>query len=1463
MPENPILQRMLDRLYASLMRGPSLNARPHNSRQRIDLTLLERLGDGSASQILSSLLGESQTAQINASIKAPPGFNEFNFRRSRFKSAAPETEGDNPPPSDTTDDAQIRAYQAQRSLLTRLGTLSDDARTYEQDTGVSVLSVGYPILSLPPGFIGGGTGRILAPLAMIPVTLTVSTGVRAGVTLACREQGLDRVQPNIALMAWLERETKTPISLENIGDDEGQRPLEEIAQIIKTVAGVLNLSVSNLEQLVDPAFALLGPVPKVDDLPSTPAILPGAVLGLFPVSQQGLLRDMRDLIAEPKLEGPIRPFVDASATLVTQDHDTPDAKSTEQHRPRVFAEERFISQTDPCQAQTVRLARTETGLVIHGPPGTGKSQTIANIIGDYLSNGKRVLFVCDKRTALDVVYNRLEHLGLSRLCALIHDPQADQKDLYMAVRSRLEELPNFNTSPRADAAIAKIDAELQTIHDELLAVHRSLMSEQGQSPSFHEQMGQWLAIEAVEVEGFTPQTLTGVTMNDVEQARAELEVMFRRAREINLPTSPWVNAADIQLDAYLARNPDDFRQLLASAAEDARAADASLDDRIPPFDLQQPLIHQGQQRTALGSELAWLHSDATPELLEQLRTWDPAVIKIRHTKVQEAQPWLQSIEQSPLDAELWLNVRDSLPATRVINQQLGEIDDYLEASSSFLGFLKFSANRQGKALLRSYGLSATPDDARRLKTFLTGLRSRLLAQMLLQEFAGQQPSATPSLATDDVLTRQLTLYTRGLSATAQADAQPTLANRWREALGDTTKRQALIAGLAASMPRAESLVKLETSLANVGLFSESWLGRASQASREGRRLSPTLTTLQDRFNDLEHVLRISAGLRKLPLPLGQSVKQLALAGVNDEQALAIITRTVLGNALVQRAASDPALRDLDPQRLSRHMDRYLQLEHDKRKHVIDAIIHNWTTRQKNRLLATTGSRLNSEGANLRNRLFVRGRRAMRLRQVIGVGQGMPGGDPLFDMCPVWLASPETVAQVFPREPIFDVVIFDEASQCRLEEALPVLTRARRVVIAGDPKQLPPTRFFETSLATSEDDPIVDEQDVFEAQQSEVEDLLAAALNLQIQESYLDVHYRSHNADLIEFSNKQFYNSRLQPIPGHPHNISLTPPIAMHRVNGVYEDRTNPDEARYVCQLVSELLDQKDPPSIGIATFNLAQRDLIVELLDEMASQDAAFGRRLSAARERRGKGSFEGLFVKNLENVQGDERDHIIISTGYGPTAEGRFFKRFGPLRMAGGGRRLNVLVTRARQKVHLVTSIPREVYTANEPLPQGATPNGVWLLFEYLRFAEELEFHYDQLHKTDGQGQAPTEALVKENTIEPASSFALALSHRLAQTYRIGSHAHWGNEGFCVDAALMHPSRPNGVSIGLLTDFNRFRFAEDSVAWEVYRTAMLQSQGWELQRIWSPIFLRDPTRVFDTIMREHQTIALKSSPQS
>jgi hypothetical protein len=206
----------------------------------------------------------------------------------------------------------------------------------------------------------------------------------------------------------------------------------------------------------------------------------------------------------------------------------------------------------------------------------------------------------------------------------------------------------------------------------------------------------------------------------------------------------------------------------------------------------------------------------------------------------------------------------------------------------------------------------------------------------------------------------------------------------------------------------------------------------------------------------------------------------------------------------------------------------------------------------------------------------------------------------------------------------------------------------------------------------------------------------------------------------------------------------------------------------------------------------------------LAAEDTEFGRRFAEGRVRRSESSFEGLFVKNLENVQGDERDHIIISTTFGPDPKGRFYRRFGPLGRAGGGWRLNVLVTRAREEVHLVTSIPQSVYHSLPPIPAGETPGGAWLLFSYLAYAETLAEQYEQNHRILTELKPDREAVVNVRPSQSPSTFAEAFADKLAKRNRVGSDVHWGNDGFCVDLALHHPRRAEDVTIGVLCDMSR-----------------------------------------------------------
>lgn len=1542
MSQNTILSKMLDRLFAGLASGPNLNCRPHSSRQRVDWSQFANLQDRPPAEALRQLLSE-RTTQLLPRVTAPPKPGKPKGKKtpgdvSGVNETATASESAETTEETLTPEARQHRSQwtSQQALLTKLRALAEDARDYEQDTGVHVLHVGFPLLSLPPGVAGalksspGATKRLLAPIAFIPVSLEMRSGPQPVVGVAGLNDGADFLVPNEALFAWLERQTGQAIRPESSStipdapsdtssdtEDRSSNPAvhdpwQEVNDLVARIAKLLHLPSMTFspESLTE-----LRAAPRVDDENGRAEIVPAAVLGLFPMNNQSLLRDMQEMTAAPEaLTGPVKSFlttnieldnpldnlstIEVDESLESDSEPTPPSSEPIPEptpvAPSLPEHVRLVTMADPCQARAVRLARDCQGLVIHGPPGTGKSQTITNIIGDHLARGERVLLVCDKRTALDVVARRLEHLGLGHLCALIHDPQHDQRNLYMSVREQLEELTSTSVGIRAAAHVKSLERQRETTIAPLAEAWSLMMSPHpDRKISFHERMGEWL-------ESAVPFLAAGITApaapksrkNSSENTGGILSVellelhstavreAIARAAKSGFARQPWRSCVGLSLATYLQRPQSEIQQELQAILQLAKDVDAVPFHPLFPFDPPGDLaerssgddvigsfVHQAAVRNKVAVQLQKCLASVSPAWRKKWAKATDATIALARQRIGEAADARTTMASGPLDSALRMIVRASQPTVADLALQLGIIEAYLDICDTWYAWFAFGVRKKAAELLQKYGLKPGKESALRLRSFLVGVNARSLIVSVLEDVTEEKKPEWKNFD-DAMLTQDLErldllidLSTCSLSHDTQSSAASGQQGKWNDNIRQAMAKgdQEFAAALEVSSRRAGALETLRSQMVESEIFHGDWLRDRFQRLCTGQSIVGNLQQLEKSVDALEEVLRIQSLLSQVPSPLAQAIVT-AVETVNDvEKILNHVRYQVLTADIDQWLKSDPRLQGLDGNKLSNLHHEVQRLEVEQRVSTRDMILDLWTDRQRQRLLASTGSRLSSLGADLRRRLTTRGERAMRLRQVVSVGARIPDGDPLFDLRPVWMASPETVAQIFPREALFDVVVFDEASQCRLEEALPVLTRARRVVIAGDPKQLPPTRFFETAVVTSDNADVETEQELFEAHQSEVEDLLTAALSLDIQESHLDVHYRSRNADLVEFSNQQFYGSRLQAIPGHPRNRIRFAPITVYPANGIYEDRANAIEATQVCKIVADLLKRAEPPSIGIACFNLTQRDKILETLDEMATEDPDFAARLATSRSRVGAGGFEGLFVKNLENVQGDERDHMIISTTYGPDPQGKFYRRFGPLGQVGGGRRLNVLVTRAREEVHLVTSIPPAYYRNLPTVPEGQQPGGGWLLFAYLAYAEKLSEIYNEW-RSDPSDASPQTRVIPRPTRSP-SHFAGQLAQLMQIRQSIGSDVHWGNDGFCVDIAFHHPKYPEDRTLGLLCDGTRFQYADDPVAWDLFRTSILEGQGWRLARCWTPQFFRDPQRYLKQFAQEANEIAEKDPP--
>ncbi len=445
---------------------------------------------------------------------------------------------------------------------------------------------------------------------------------------------------------------------------------------------------------------------------------------------------------------------------------------------------------------------------------------------------------------------------------------------------------------------------------------------------------------------------------------------------------------------------------------------------------------------------------------------------------------------------------------------------------------------------------------------------------------------------------------------------------------------------------------------------------------------------------------------------------------------------------------------------------------------------------------------------------------------------------LFRLFPCWLLSPQAVSTILPlKRDMFDLVVFDEASQIFIEAALPSIYRGTRIVVAGDNKQLRPTSGFVRRYLG--DDSFDYNMDLSTQAALEVESLLDLA-TAKYQPVNLSYHYRSNSAELIDFSNMAFYENRLQIAP-NIYKDNDNPPIERIKVKGSWKDRHNHEEAVAVTRLVKTLLkERKYNESIGIVTFNIEQKEYIEDMLDAEADKNSVFRREYSREKHRIIDGENFGIFVKNLENVQGDERDIIIFSVGYARNDNDKVVAQFGSLSMEGGENRLNVAITRAKRKVYVVTSIePEELDTVD-----ATKNNGPKLLKKYLQYAravsETKPAEIKQILMTfDNKPKAPLKV----------GAYELQIKEELEKLgYKVDTNL--GNTNYKLSLGV-YDDELNMYVLGVECDYQAYNASDSVLERDVYRIKFLESRGWKIVRIWSRDWWQSRKNVLDNLVRQ------------
>ena len=460
------------------------------------------------------------------------------------------------------------------------------------------------------------------------------------------------------------------------------------------------------------------------------------------------------------------------------------------------------------------------------------------------------------------------------------------------------------------------------------------------------------------------------------------------------------------------------------------------------------------------------------------------------------------------------------------------------------------------------------------------------------------------------------------------------------------------------------------------------------------------------------------------------------------------------------------------------------------------------------------------------------------------------GNYIFTLFPCWLLSPENVSSLLPLEKnLFDVVIFDEASQVFIESTIPTIYRGKNIVVAGDAKQLRPSATFMKRYLGADIDNL-DDPSVQAA--LEVESLLDLAV-ARYNSANLTYHYRSRHQELIDFSNCAFYSSNLQVAPNIYTGKNVRP-MERYKVDGRWIDRKNKVEAEKIVEIIKDILaTRKNNESIGIITFNSDQQTCIADAIDKAAQSDASFRTAITNEKMRCDGGEDTGLFIKNLENVQGDERDIIIFSIGYAPNEAGRVYTNFGSLSAEGGENRLNVAITRAKTKIIVVTSIEPEDLKVD-----GSKNQGPKLLREYLAYVRAVSMGDKAQASAILRGLSSAETN-EDGFISSMPSIEEQMKERIEKLgYKV--EIGLGNKNSRISIAV-YDDYCDKYLIGVELDKDAFAASKSAMERDVYKPKFLEGRGWTIMRVWCRDWWLSPAKVVRSIVNAAEKNRTQGKP--
>lgn len=1050
---------------------------------------------------------------------------------------------------------------------------------------------------------------------------------------------------------------------------------------------------------------------------------------------------------------------------------------------------------DSSQLAAVVASANGHNFVLDGPPGTGKSQTIANMIAHNLALGRRVLFVAEKMAALDVVKRRLDEKNIGEFCLELHSSKASKVD----VLRQLERA--WDTRDALSAEEWRIEAErVNALRTKLNAVVGALHKRWPNGLTAHQAMGRV-------IRDATPRTPRLAWPAGTQHDAAQMARLRDVARRLELNRHA-VEQSSGDLD-QLRRNDwsNGWQEaVIANAHELLAATDACHAAYVRSLDLTRMPLER-EDYTGIPAFLTFARWLPDAHGLDFRFAFSADVA----TRQAAARKGLDLIRRyNGIEASL------SIPYSREAARRL-DIEGFQrrldEAARKFWPLANLAKKKVVRALAAAGGSTGLPDAGADLSK-LRQMRD-ILAEI---DSLGTGPHGIPGWAG---------LTTN--SATALAAMK----------LADDIR-----ASLAALARTPEHLVLLRQAAMRLIVDGNALLASDGRLAGELSALRAAAARLQQALARFAE----TAGTSTESSPDIKALRATAQAAIANEPRLKAWCdwcrvrdeATALGlapltDAITERNAEHTTIQDLfevayarwfaittiDDEPLLRGFVPAEHMSDIEAYRRVDEQLAKLTSRYIRArlcgLIPDKNEAARNGGFGVLKHELQKSRRHKPVRQL-----AVEMGDAMSRLAPCMLMSPLSIAQYLPADhALFDLVIFDEASQIAPWDAIGSIARGKQVVVAGDPRQMPPTSFFNRGTSAGEDDT-----------EEDLESILDECLGAGIPSHRLSWHYRSRHESLIAFSNHSYYDNELTTFPAAETRASA---VEWRRVPGVYakgKGRNNPLEAKaIVAEIVKRLTDPAfaaSGKSIGIITLNSEQQKLVSDLLDQARTEHPEIEPHFQLDRA-------EPVVVKNLETVQGDERDVIVLGIGYGPTEPGAkvMSMNFGPLNREGGWRRLNVAVTRARQEMLIFTSFAPSMIDLNR-----TSARAVHDLRRFIEFAERgPRALAEAVHGSLGTYDSPFEQYVADGLRAKGWNVVPQIG---VSRYRI-------------DLGIVHPDRPGDYLVGVECDGATYHSAATARDRDKVRSAILHGLGWKLLRVWSTEWWVDRDGALD---RLHAAIA-------